>query len=148
MKKHHDKPEKPHETNPPQTETTGPELTPYVNESETNQPKGETFPPIKGNEPPAPIESVPQAPRVEEPPPEPTFTVVLTASQIKALQDVLSGVSRVPGVTGATPVHDDDKGASTAISQAVASASIPVTAHPKFCHCSECSPQDWPDGVK
>jgi hypothetical protein len=52
-------------------------------------------------------------------PEEPTYTVKLTASQIKALQDVLSGAVRVPGVTGATPVHDNDAGASSAISTAV-----------------------------
>jgi hypothetical protein len=50
---------------------------------------------------------------------EATYTVNLTASQVKALQDVLSGAVRVPGVTGATPVHDNDAGASSAISTAV-----------------------------
>jgi hypothetical protein len=69
---------------------------------------------------PDPIkESDPVPEPVAQEPEEPTYTVKLTASQIKALQDVLSGAVRVPGVTGATPVHDNDAGASSAISTAV-----------------------------
>jgi hypothetical protein len=78
--------------------------------------------PIKGPDPVPPSldVGVPTDPNdVPTQPEEPTYTVKLTASQIKALQDVLSGAVRVPGVTGATPVHDNDAGASSAISTAV-----------------------------